>query len=140
MLLRNRWVSKTISSKKGKKSFKSTVLCVAFHPENSQILACGSADFKCSVFSVFSSDVDSAPDGGPFGAPVEFGDSYAEFSALGWVNAVAWSPSGAVLAFAGNRYLSFTFFEVTFFQDMTQAFILLPLARPGRYAEPRASR
>lgn len=97
-----RWLSKTISSKKGKKNFKSTVLCVAFHPLNSQILACGSADFKCSVFSVFSSDVDAGPDGGPFGAPVEFGDTYAEFSALGWVNAVAWSPSGNVLAFAGH--------------------------------------
>ena len=100
-----RWVSKTISSKKGKKNFKSTVLCVAFHPQNSQILACGCADFKCSVFSVFSSDVDSAPDGGPFEAPVEFGDSYAEFSALGWINAVAWSPSGSVLAFAGGALL-----------------------------------
>ena len=99
-----RWVSKTISSKKGKKHFKSTVLCVAFHPQNSQILACGSSDFKCNVFSVFSSDVDAAPDGGPFGAPVEFGDSYADFTSFGWVNAVAWSPSGSVLAFAGVLY------------------------------------
>ncbi|CAM9404216.1 unnamed protein product [Ectocarpus fasciculatus] len=96
------WVSKTISSKKGKKHFKSTVLCVAFHPQNSQILACGSSDFKCNIFSVFSSDVDAAPDGGPFGAPVEFGDTYADFTSFGWVNAVAWSPSGAVLAFAGH--------------------------------------
>ena len=78
------------------------MLCVAFHPQNSQILACGAADFKCSVFGVFSSDVDGSPNGGPFGAPVEFGDTYAEFSALGWVNAVAWSPSGNVLAFSGQ--------------------------------------
>lgn len=77
------------------------MLCVAFHPQNSQILACGSSDFKCNIFSVFSSDVDAAPDGGPFGAPVEFGDTYADFTSFGWVNAVAWSPSGAVLAFAG---------------------------------------
>jgi actin related protein 2/3 complex subunit 1A/1B len=78
------------------------VLCVAFHPQNSQILACGSADFKCTVFSVFSSDVDAGPDGSQFGSPVEFGDTYAEFTSLGWVNAVAWSPSGSVLAFAGH--------------------------------------
>jgi actin related protein 2/3 complex subunit 1A/1B len=96
-----RWPSKTVSSK-NKRKFKSTVLCVAFHPRNSQLLACGSADFKCCVFSVFSSDVDKAPNAGPFGTPVEFGDTYAEFTALGWVNAVAWSPSGNVLAFSGN--------------------------------------
>ena len=45
------WVSRHI-----KKKIKSTVTCVAFHP--SQILAAGSSDFKCRVFSTYSADVD----------------------------------------------------------------------------------
>jgi actin related protein 2/3 complex subunit 1A/1B len=85
-----------------KKKFKSTVTCVAFHPTNSQLIACGSSDFKCRVYSTFSSDVDAAPDAGPFQVPVEFGETYAEMAAMGWINAVAWSPSGRVLCFAGH--------------------------------------
>jgi actin related protein 2/3 complex, subunit 1A/1B len=92
------WVSKTI-----RKKIKSTVLCLAFHPTNSQLLAVGSSDFKCKVFSTFTSDVDTA--GvlcAPFASPLEFGDIYAEMSCLGWVNAVAWSPSGHTLCYAGQ--------------------------------------
>ncbi len=96
------WVSKMVPSKNSKKKFKSTVICCAFHPTNGQLLATGSADFKCRVYSTFSSDVDSAPNAGPFGIPIEFGDTYIELSALGWINAVAWSPSGNVLAYAGT--------------------------------------
>jgi hypothetical protein len=36
---------------------------------------------------------------------VEFGETYYEFPTVanvGWINAVAWSPSGATLAFAGH--------------------------------------
>lgn len=85
------------------KKFKSTVLCCAFHPKNGQILATGCADFKCRVFSTFSMDVDGTNvDAGSFGTPLEFGEVYAEMNALGWINAVAWSPSGNVLAFAGH--------------------------------------
>lgn len=86
-----------------KKKFKSTVLCCAFHPTNGQLLATGSSDFKCRVFSTFAADVDgSRVDAGPFETPVEFGETYAELSARGWVNAVAWSPSGQILAYAGT--------------------------------------
>lgn len=91
------WVSKHL-----KKKFKSTVLCCAFHPHNGQLLATGSADFKARVFSTFDSSVDSAPDAGVFGSPLEFGEAYCELNALGWVNAVAWSPSGTSLCFAGH--------------------------------------
>lgn len=41
-----------------KKIFKSSVTCCAFHPSNGQILATGSTDFKCRIFSTFTSDVD----------------------------------------------------------------------------------
>ena len=91
------WVSKMI-----RKKFKSTVLCCAFHPRNGQLLATGSSDFKCRVFSTFASEVDTAPDPGVFGAPLEFGESYCELPCNGWVNAVAWTPSGETLIYAGH--------------------------------------
>jgi len=91
------WTAKQI------KKHKSTILCVAFHPTNGQLLATGCADFKCRVISTYSGDVDGeSVNAGPFGSPVVFGETYAELSALGWVNAVAWSPSGTSLAFAGH--------------------------------------
>ena len=97
----SRWVCKMV-----KKKFKSTVLCCAFHPSNGQLLATGCADFKCRVFSTFATDVDgTAVNPGPFSTgvgPMEFGEAYTELSALGWVHAVAWSPSGDVLAYTGH--------------------------------------
>jgi hypothetical protein len=84
-----------------KKKFKSTVLCCAFHPQNGQLLATGAADFKCRVYSTFDSSVDDGPNAGPFASPLEFGEAYCELTAGGWVTAVAWSPSGSTLAFAG---------------------------------------
>lgn len=95
------WVCKMV-----KKKFKSTVLCCAFHPSNGQLLATGCADFKCRVYSTFATDVDGTNvDAGPFSAgvgPQEFGEAYCELTALGWVHAVAWSPSGNSLAYAGH--------------------------------------
>lgn len=95
------WVCKMV-----KKKFKSTVLCCAFHPSNGQLLATGCADFKCRVYSTFATDVDGTNvDSGPFAAstgPLEFGEAYLELSALGWIHAVAWSPSGNALAYAGH--------------------------------------
>lgn len=86
-----------------KKKFKSTVLCCAFHPKNGQLLATGCADFKCRVYSTFTAAVDgNNVNAGPFGKPLEFGEAYCEISAFGWINAVAWSPCGDVLAFAGH--------------------------------------
>lgn len=72
-----------------------------WHP-NSQLLVTGSTDLKCRVFSAYVSDVDGAPDAGPFQALAPFGEPLAEFdNASAWVNAVAWSPKGNRLAFAG---------------------------------------
>jgi len=92
------WVSKII-----KKKFKSTVLCCAFHPSNGQLLATGSSDFKCRVFSTFASEVDTSVDPGPLGTPLEFGEAYCEMTSNGWVNAVAWTPSGNTLVYAGHN-------------------------------------
>jgi actin related protein 2/3 complex subunit 1A/1B len=95
-----RWVCKMV-----KKKFKSTVLCCAFHPTNGQLLATGCADFKMRIYRTFATDVDgSAVDAGPFATshgPLEFGEVYVELSALGLIHAVAWSPSGNILAYTG---------------------------------------
>jgi len=95
------WVSKLI-----KKKIKSTVICVAFHPRNGQVLATGAADFKVRIFSTYSADVDGSGmedvHSYPFSKPVEFGECYVEMSANSWINALAWSPSGDVLCFASH--------------------------------------
>lgn len=73
-----------------------------WHP-NSQLLVTGSTDLKCRVFSAYIADVDGPPDASPFQALAPFGETMAEFdNASAWVNAVAWSPKGDRLAFAGH--------------------------------------
>mmetsp|Transcript_24731 Transcript_24731/g.74208 ORF Transcript_24731/g.74208 Transcript_24731/m.74208 type:complete len:357 (-) Transcript_24731:45-1115(-) len=91
----NWWVSKMI------KKHKSTVLSLAWHP-NSQIVATGSSDFRCRVFSAHVAAVDGEQTSGDFAAPAAFGEPYAEFPCSGWVHAVAYAPSGSTLAFAGH--------------------------------------
>lgn len=91
------WISKMI------KKHKSSVTCVAWHPSN-QLLATGSSDFKCRIFSAFIGGVDDADAGGLFGDLTDtFGECLAEFDGSnGWINGVAWSPSGLQLGFAGH--------------------------------------
>ena len=91
------WISKMI------KKHKSTVIDVAWHP-NSQLLATASSDFRCRVFSAFVPGVDEACETvfGDLSAGV-FGDVLMEFEASGgWVESVAWSPSGDRLAYAAH--------------------------------------
>lgn len=90
------WVSKMIN-----KPHRSTVLCLDWHP-NSQLIATGSSDFKCRIFSAFVERVDERIDMGPLAGrePEPFAKMYLEYSANGWVNCVTWSPSGEILAFA----------------------------------------
>ncbi len=95
------WVSKSIHRK-----IKSSVICLAFHPKNGQVLATGSTDFKCRIYSTYSADVDgNGPEhvkSFPFTTPVPFGETYAELSSNSWINCLAWSPSGNVLCYAGH--------------------------------------
>jgi actin related protein 2/3 complex subunit 1A/1B len=56
------WVSKQI-----KKPHKSSVLCVAWHP-NSQMLITGGADFKCRLFSAYAPGNDATGPGPDHGA------------------------------------------------------------------------
>jgi len=98
------WVSKMI------KKHKSTVTCCAWHP-NSQLLATGSTDFKARIFSAYVSDVDPQQETGAFGAPVPFGETYAEFSTTGWVHCIAWSPNGNLVFATHDSSMHFVHFE-----------------------------
>lgn len=92
------WVSKHI------KKHRSTITSVAWHPNNI-LIATGSTDFRCRIFSAFIKGVDKAGTKSavlPAKANV-FGECLAEFDQVqGWVHAVAWSPSGNQLAFTGH--------------------------------------
>lgn len=78
----NWWVCDHIMKDKNlfPKGFKSTVLCVAWHPNNC-ILATGSSDFKCRVFSAFlaePTDPDAAPIAHDEERRQEVADGFAE--------------------------------------------------------------
>lgn len=88
------------------KKHRSTVLSIDWHP-NSAFLVTGSCDFKARIFSAFMSDVDEPVDesiwGPIFPQHSKFGSVLAEFGqSTGWVEAVAWAPSGYALAFSGH--------------------------------------
>lgn len=89
----NWWVSKML------KKHKSTIVDVAWHPQNNTILATASTDFRCRVFCAWIKGVDADDKKGAFGSVL------AEFTvpgAGGWVHSVAWSPSAATLAFVAH--------------------------------------
>lgn len=94
----NWWVAKHI-----KKPLRSTVLAIDWHP-NSVLLAAGSADARCRVFSAFIKGVDSKPAPSKWGERLPFNTVCADFgsSAGGWVHDVAFSPSGDALAFVSH--------------------------------------
>jgi len=81
------WVSKII------KKHKSTVLSIAWHPNNILLLTT-SSDFKARVFSAYLKGEDQKPGETPFGAKLPFGELLAEYSLNGWGHSVSWSPSG----------------------------------------------
>jgi len=94
------WVSKPT------KKHKSTVLSVAWCPNNKFILT-GSTDYRCRIISAFKKEIDNADDpygfGDVFPKQHEFGEILAEFPiAKAWVHDVAWSPSAFRLAFIGH--------------------------------------
>lgn len=94
----NWWVSKHL-----KKPLRATVLAVAWHP-NSVLLAAGSADAHARVFSAFVKGVDQRPEPSAWGERLPFNTVCGEFTNAsgGWVHAVAFSPSGAALAYAAH--------------------------------------
>jgi len=94
----NWWISKMI------KKHKSTVLCLAWSPDNHFIIT-GSTDFKCRIFSAWVEDVDLDPKDGsnPLSWERTFGNCLVEFDhAKAWVQGVAWSPDSLHVAFVGH--------------------------------------
>ncbi|XP_041086062.1 actin-related protein 2/3 complex subunit 1A-like [Polyodon spathula] len=93
------WVSKHI-----KKPIRSTVLSLDWHPNN-VLLAAGSCDFKCRVFSAYIKEVDEKPAATPWGSKMPFGQVMAEFGGAGsggWVHSVSFSVSGNRLAWVSH--------------------------------------
>uniref|UniRef100_A0A5F8HHQ2 Uncharacterized protein n=1 Tax=Monodelphis domestica TaxID=13616 RepID=A0A5F8HHQ2_MONDO len=83
------WVSKHI-----KKPIHSTVLSLDWHPNN-VLLAAGSCDFKCRVYSAYIKEVDEKPANSPWGTKMPFGHG-------GWVHGVSFSASGNRLAWVSH--------------------------------------
>ena len=93
------WVSKHI-----KKPIRSTVLSLDWHPNN-VLLAAGSCDFKCRVFSAYIKEVDEKPASTPWGSKMPFGQLMSEFGGSGtggWVHGVSFSASSSRLAWVSH--------------------------------------
>jgi len=89
------WVSKHV------KKHRSTVTRVAWHPNN-QLLATASTDFKARIFNCAIKGVDRRPIDTPWGKKKPFDEPLCEFDCNGWVQGIAFSPSGNRLAFVGH--------------------------------------
>ncbi len=94
------WVSKHI-----KKPIRSTVTSVDWHPNN-VLLAAGSSDFKCRVFSGYIKQLDDKPAATVWGKKMPFAEPLAEAgtgaAGGGWVHGVAFSPSGDRVAYVAH--------------------------------------
>jgi len=91
----NWWVSKII------KKHKSTILSLAWHPNNALLLT-GASDFKARVCSAHLKEIkETYPADAPFQAK-NFGEVIQEYVSSGWVHSVSWSPSGNKIAFVGH--------------------------------------
>uniref|UniRef100_A0A8C9K900 Actin-related protein 2/3 complex subunit n=1 Tax=Panthera tigris altaica TaxID=74533 RepID=A0A8C9K900_PANTA len=91
------WVCKHI-----KKPIRSTVLSLDWHPNN-VLLAAGSCDFKCRIFSAYIKEVEERPAPTPWGSKMPFGElMFESSSSCGWVHGVCFSASGSPLAWVSH--------------------------------------
>jgi len=89
------WVSKHV------KKHRSTVTRIAWHPNN-QLLATASTDFKARIFNCAIREVDGRQVETAWGKKKPFDEPLCEFDCAGWVQGIAFSPSGNRLAFVGH--------------------------------------
>jgi hypothetical protein len=107
------WTTRQI----GRRRFKSSVLCIAWRPDNHDedvsissscgnknqysFVACGGCDYRCRIFCVR----DDCDDGDNRDCGINFGDQCAEFNTegKGWIVAMTWSKSGRYLAFTSQK-------------------------------------
>ncbi|MGH0176513.1 UNVERIFIED_CONTAM: hypothetical protein FKN15_009908 [Acipenser sinensis] len=91
------WLSKHI-----KKPIRSTVLSLDWHPNNI-LLAAGSSDFQCRVFSGYIKDIEEKPGPTAWGSKMPFGEMLLEQGDDGgWIHSVCFSPSGNSLAWVSH--------------------------------------
>uniref|UniRef100_V9KYN6 Actin-related protein 2/3 complex subunit n=1 Tax=Callorhinchus milii TaxID=7868 RepID=V9KYN6_CALMI len=91
------WLSKHI-----KKSIRSTVLTLDWHPNNT-ILGVGSCDFKCRVFSAYVKDIEEKPAPTAWGTRMQFGELlFEQKESGGWLHGVCFSSSGNCLAWVSH--------------------------------------
>ncbi|KAI9714529.1 MAG: hypothetical protein M1820_000490 [Bogoriella megaspora] len=92
------WVSKHL-----KRPIRSTVTCVAWHP-NSVLLAAGATDGHARVLSSFVKGTDERPAATGWGERLPFGTVCGEFlnRTAGWVHGVGFSPSGEAMGFVSH--------------------------------------
>ncbi|KAG7459987.1 hypothetical protein MATL_G00216400 [Megalops atlanticus] len=91
------WVCKHI-----KKPIRSTILSLDWHPNN-VLLAAGSSDFKCRIFSAYIKEVEEKPAPTPWGSKMPFGEVMFESTGTaGWVHSVSFSDSGNRVAWASH--------------------------------------
>lgn len=89
------WVSKHV------KKHRSTVTRIAWHPNN-QLLATASTDFKARIFNCAIREVDGKQAETAWGKKKPFDEPLCEFDCNGWVQGIAFSPSGNKLVFVGH--------------------------------------
>uniref|UniRef100_A0A8C9EUN5 Actin-related protein 2/3 complex subunit n=1 Tax=Pavo cristatus TaxID=9049 RepID=A0A8C9EUN5_PAVCR len=91
------WVCKHI-----KKPIRSTVLSLDWHPNN-VLLAAGSCDFKCRIFSAYIKEVEERPSPTPWGSKMPFGElMFESSSSCGWVHSICFSASGNRVAWVSH--------------------------------------
>uniref|UniRef100_A0A674GXK4 Actin related protein 2/3 complex subunit 1B n=1 Tax=Taeniopygia guttata TaxID=59729 RepID=A0A674GXK4_TAEGU len=91
------WVCKHI-----KKPIRSTVLSLDWHPNN-VLLAAGSCDFKCRIFSAYIKEVEERPSPTPWGSKMPFGElMFESSSSCGWVHSICFSASGSRVAWVSH--------------------------------------
>ncbi|XP_034021312.1 actin-related protein 2/3 complex subunit 1A-A [Thalassophryne amazonica] len=116
------WLSKHI-----KKLLCSTVMCLDWHPNNI-LLAAGSADLHCRIFSTYIKDIEDKPGPTAWGAKMPFGEVLLDHKDCGgWVHSVSFSPSGDQLAWVSHNS-SITVADATQGNQITQVITeFLPL-------------
>ncbi|NXV09790.1 ARC1B protein, partial [Cettia cetti] len=144
------WVCKHI-----KKPIRSTVLSLDWHPNN-VLLAAGSCDFKCRIFSAYIKEVEERPSPTPWGSKMPFGElMFESSSSCGWVHSICFSASGSrvawvshdstlCLADAGKKMAvaslcteTLPLLAVTFITENSLVAAVSPGARAGRCAWSR---
>ncbi|XP_032443230.1 actin-related protein 2/3 complex subunit 1A-A isoform X2 [Xiphophorus hellerii] len=116
------WLSKHI-----KKSIRSTVLSLDWHPNNI-LLAAGSADLHCRIFSTYIKEIEDKPGPTAWGTKMPFGELLLEHKDCGgWVHNVSFSPGGDQLAWVAHNS-SLTVVDAAQGKEVTQLTTdLLPL-------------